>query len=97
MRTLFASALIETLKGKAELTATLTCRVVPGTVMAADVVELKKARTVQGQMIEIDTSMGVKVDGAHAVETDIACSNGVIHVADSVILPNQVRHPGVWE
>ena len=59
----------------------------PGPVMAADVVKLKEAKTVQGQMIKIDTSMGVKVDGANVVKTDIACSNGVIHVIDSVILP----------
>ncbi len=55
--------------------------------MAADVVKLKEAKTVQGQSIKIDTSMGVKVDGANVVKTDIACSNGVIHVIDSVILP----------
>jgi uncharacterized surface protein with fasciclin (FAS1) repeats len=38
-------------------------------------------------VIEVDTSMGVKVDGASIVKNDIACSNGVIHVIDSVILP----------
>ncbi len=55
--------------------------------MAADVVKLKEAKTVQGQMIEFDTSKGVKVDGANVVKTDIVCSNGVIHVIDGVILP----------
>jgi uncharacterized surface protein with fasciclin (FAS1) repeats len=60
---------------------------VPGPVMAADVVKLKEAKTVQGQMIEFDTSKGVKVDGANVVKTDIVCSNGVIHVIDAVILP----------
>jgi uncharacterized surface protein with fasciclin (FAS1) repeats len=38
-------------------------------------------------MIMIDTSMGVKVNNANVVKTDIACSNGVIHVIDSVLLP----------
>ena len=75
------------LKDKAKLTAVLTYHVVPGKVMAADVVKLKEAKTVQGQSIKIDTSMGVKVDGANVVKTDIVCSNGVIHVIDSVILP----------
>jgi uncharacterized surface protein with fasciclin (FAS1) repeats len=75
------------LKDKAKLTAILTYHVVPGKVMAADVVKLKQAKTVQGQMVKIDTSMGVMVDNAKVVKTDIVCSNGVIHVIDSVILP----------
>ena len=82
-----AGTLDALLKDKAKLTAILTYHVVPGKVMAADVVKLKEAKTVQGQSIKIDTSAGVKVDGAHVVKTDIACSNGVIHVIDSVILP----------
>jgi uncharacterized surface protein with fasciclin (FAS1) repeats len=75
------------LKDKAKLTAILTYHVVPGKVMAADVVKLKEAKTVQGQSIKIDATKGVMVDGAHVVKADIACSNGVIHVIDSVILP----------
>ena len=82
-----AGTLEALLKDKAKLTAILTYHVVPGKVMAADVVKLKDAKTVQGQMIKIDTSMGVKVDGANVVKTDIVCSNGVIHVIDSVMLP----------
>ncbi len=75
------------LKDKAKLTAILTYHVVPGKVMAADVVKLKSAKTVQGGSITIDATKGVKVDGANVVKTDIACSNGVIHVIDAVILP----------
>ena len=82
-----AGTLDALLKDKAKLTAILTYHVVPGKVMAADVVKLKEAKTVQGQSVKIDTSAGVKVDGANVVKTDIACSNGVIHVIDSVILP----------
>ncbi len=55
--------------------------------MAADVVKLRSAKTVQGQEISIDTRDGVKVDGAKVIKTDIECTNGVIHVIDSVILP----------
>jgi uncharacterized surface protein with fasciclin (FAS1) repeats len=65
----------------------LTYHVVAGKVMAADVVKLTSAKTVQGQSITISTAGGVKVDGANVVKTDIACTNGVIHVIDSVILP----------
>jgi uncharacterized surface protein with fasciclin (FAS1) repeats len=82
-----AGTLEALLKDKAKLTAILTYHVVAGKVMAADVVTLKEAKSLQGQMIKIDTSMGVKVDDANVVKTDIVCSNGVIHVIDSVILP----------
>jgi len=82
-----AGTLDALLKDKAKLTAVLTYHVVAGKVMAADVVKLKEAKTVQGQSVKIDTASGVKVDGANVVKTDIACSNGVIHVIDSVILP----------
>ena len=82
-----AGTLEALLKDKAKLTAILTYHVVPGKVMAADVVKLKEAKTVQGQSVKIDASHGVKVDAATVVKTDIVCSNGVIHVIDSVILP----------
>lgn len=77
------------LKDKKKLTAILTYHVVPGKVMAADVVKLSSAKTVNGQEVKIDASKGVKVDGANVVKTDIVCSNGVIHVIDAVILPKQ--------
>lgn len=74
-------------ENKAQLIAVLTYHVVPGKVMAADVAGLKAAGTVNGKPITIDTSNGVKVDNATVTATDIAASNGVIHVIDSVILP----------
>ena len=75
------------LKDKAALTKVLTYHVVSGKVMAADVVKLKTAVTVQGQSITIDTSNGVKVDAANVIKTDIKTSNGVIHVIDTVLMP----------
>ena len=72
---------------KAKLTKVLTYHVVPGKVMAADVTKLKEAKTVEGQMVRIDASNGVKINGANVVKADIEASNGVIHVIDSVILP----------
>jgi len=72
---------------KARLTRVLTYHVVPGKVMAADVTKLKEAKTVEGQMVRIDTSSGVKVNGANVIKADVEASNGVIHVIDSVILP----------
>jgi len=67
----------------------LTYHVVPGAVKAADVVKLKEAKTAQGQSVKIKVQDGkVFIDGAQVVVTDIECSNGIIHVIDSVILPS---------
>ena len=76
------------LKDKAKLKAVLTYHVVPGKVLAADVVRLSAARTVQGQDLRISTADGVRVNQAKVVRTDITASNGVIHVIDAVVLPN---------
>lgn len=76
------------LKDKSALTAVLTYHVVPGKVMAADVVKLNSAKTVQGKSIDIVTRDGkVTINGVNVVKTDIICGNGVIHVIDAVILP----------
>ena len=75
------------LQDKEALTSILTYHVVPGRVLAADVVNLETAKTVQGQSIVVDASSGVKVDGANVIATDIIASNGVIHVIDTVIIP----------
>jgi transforming growth factor-beta-induced protein len=82
-----AGTLDALLKDKQKLTAILTYHVVPGKVMAAEVVRLKSAKTVNGQSVTISVADGVKVDEANVVKTDIECSNGVIHVIDRVILP----------
>jgi len=76
------------LADKAALANVLTYHVVAGKVMAADVVKLSSAETVQGQAVSIEVKDGkVYVDGAQVVTTDIKASNGVIHVIDAVILP----------
>jgi uncharacterized surface protein with fasciclin (FAS1) repeats len=75
-------------ENKDQLVAILTYHVVPGKVMAADVVKLDEAKTVNGKMVNIkvkgDTAM---VNKAKVTKADIAASNGVIHVIDTVILP----------
>jgi len=75
------------IKDKAKLTKVLTYHVVAGKVMAADVVKLKEAKTIEGQMVKIDASHGVKVNGATVVKADVLASNGVIHVIDTVLMP----------
>jgi uncharacterized surface protein with fasciclin (FAS1) repeats len=68
--------------------AILTYHVVPGKVMAADVIKLKEAKTVNGKMLDIETKGdAVMVNDAKVTATDISASNGVIHVIDTVILP----------
>ena len=88
----FAKVPTETLNAlladKAALANVLTYHVVAGKVMAADVVQLTSAVTVQGQSVGIEVKDGkVSVAGAPVVATDIKASNGVIHVIDAVILP----------
>jgi uncharacterized surface protein with fasciclin (FAS1) repeats len=75
-------------ENKAKLTAVLTYHVVAGKVMAADVVKLKDAKTVQGQSVAIAASGGkVSIDGAQVVKADVPASNGVIHAIDTVLMP----------
>lgn len=76
------------LNDKEALTKVLTYHVVPGKVMAADVAKIESAKTVQGQSIKISKVDGVSIDNAKVIKTDIETSNGVIHVIDTVILPN---------
>ena len=85
-----AGALEDLLKpeNKAKLTAVLTYHVGPGKVMASQVTGLDSAKTVNGQLLPVAVKDGVvTVGGAKVVKTDIAASNGVIHVIDSVVLP----------
>jgi uncharacterized surface protein with fasciclin (FAS1) repeats len=75
-------------ENKAKLQAVLTYHVVAGKVMAADVVKLTEATTVQGQDVTIAVKGDkVHINNANVVKTDINTSNGVIHVIDTVILP----------
>ena len=78
------------LKDIPKLSAILTYHVVAGKVMAADVMKMdgQSAKTVNGSSLSISTKDGVMLNGASTVvKTDIECTNGVIHVIDSVLLP----------
>ena len=75
-------------ENKEKLVAILTYHVVAGKVMAADV-KTMKAKTVNGKELDVKVTDGaVTVDNAKVVKTDVAASNGVIHVIDTVLLPN---------
>jgi uncharacterized surface protein with fasciclin (FAS1) repeats len=65
--------------------------VVPGLVRAADVVKVSSAKTVNGQSLAVKTNAeGVTIDNARVVKADIECTNGVVHVIDSVVLPRNL-------
>lgn len=75
-------------ENKAKLTAILLLHVLPGAVKSSDVAgQQLDAPTASGATVRVDGNDGVTVDGAKVVTADIACSNGIIHVIDSVILP----------
>lgn len=75
-------------ENQSKLQAILKYHVVSGKVLAADVVKLTEAVTLEGSTVDIKVANGtVKVDNATVVKTDIECSNGVIHVIDAVIMP----------
>jgi uncharacterized surface protein with fasciclin (FAS1) repeats len=82
------------LADKEALTAVLTYHVIPGKVMAADVIQAQQVRpaTVQGESLNVRVTNGsVYVDDATVVQPDVEASNGVIHVIDTVVLPQALQ------
>ncbi|MBZ2193951.1 fasciclin domain-containing protein [Pseudoalteromonas arctica] len=77
-------------ENKDKLTAVLTYHVVSGKVMAADVMNVDSAKTLQGQSVMVKAdSMSVMINDAKVVKADVKASNGVIHVIDTVLLPKE--------
>lgn len=75
-------------ENKAKLTAILTLHVMAGKAMAADVTgKTLTPASVNGEALHVDGTNGVTVNGAKVTTADIACTNGVIHVIDTVLMP----------
>ena len=75
-------------EAKGALTGILTYHVIAGKYLAADVMKMTSAATVNGKLVEVKVTDGkVHINGATVVSADIVCDNGVIHVIDSVLLP----------
>ena len=82
------------LKDKVKLTSILTYHVLQGAIPASDVVQHKNLTTLQGQDLKVDAvkwhlHKNVKINGANVIKTDIECTNGAIHIIDSVLMPKQ--------
>ena len=77
-------------ENKSQLVKVLTYHVVPGKVMSTSLAGKKtEVKTVEGGILAIDaTSRGVMVDNAKVVSADVVADNGVIHVIDTVLMPN---------
>lgn len=74
-------------ENKDQLISILTYHVVSGAIKSTDLSDGQKAATVQGQEITVDLSDGVKINGATVVGPDVEATNGIVHVIDTVILP----------
>jgi uncharacterized surface protein with fasciclin (FAS1) repeats len=70
------------------LTKILTYHVVAGKVTASQVVELTSAKTVEGSMLTIDATDGVKINTSTVITPDVMTDNGVIHIIDTVLMPS---------
>ena len=75
------------LKDIPQLKKILTYHVVSGKVMAADVMNLTSAKTVEGSDVKIDTTNGVRINSSSVTTPDVAADNGVIHIIDTVLMP----------
>lgn len=75
------------LADKAKLTSILTYHVVAGKVMSKEVAAMTEATTLEGSTVAITAEDGVTINDAHVTTPDLECSNGVIHVIDTVLMP----------
>jgi uncharacterized surface protein with fasciclin (FAS1) repeats len=75
------------LKDKEKLTEILTYHVILDRVMVKQVLKIRKANTVNGKDLSINTKNGVKIDKANIIKTDIECINGILHIIDEVLIP----------
>lgn len=73
------------LKNVNKLKRVLSYHVVAGKTLAADVLKLPSAKTLEGQSVGIASNKGIKVNNASVIKTDIICDNGVIHIIDTVL------------
>ncbi len=81
----------ELLNDKEKLTSILTHHVVSGKYKEADLKNMPSVKTMQGGEIEINTSRGMRVNKANVIQFDIMCTNGVCHMIDAVLMPEEIN------
>jgi len=72
------------------LKSILLYHVASGTVTSGQVIQLNSAETLNGQMVAIDASNGVKINDANVITVDVAATNGIIHAIDTVLIPEKI-------
>ncbi len=77
----------ELLGNKDELARTLKYHIVPGKYTSKDVTGMKRAKTVNGDEVEIDTSRGVRINDSKIIKSDVEGTNGIIHFIDTPLTP----------
>ncbi|MFB2937951.1 fasciclin domain-containing protein [Aerosakkonemataceae cyanobacterium BLCC-F154] len=82
-----ATTLASWMQDTSKLKRILTYHVVSGDVRSDDLNQIDEAPTLEGSVLAIDASDGVKVNDAHVLQEDILADNGVIHVIDKVLMP----------
>jgi uncharacterized surface protein with fasciclin (FAS1) repeats len=65
----------------------LTYHVIPSKVWSKDIATMKDIATVQGDKVTIDTLNGIRINDAKITKTDVECTNGIIHIIDTVLMP----------
>lgn len=75
------------LADKAKLTSILKYHVIVGKLMSKDIASMEEASTLEGSMVTVHAERGIKINTAQVTSPDIECSNGVIHVIDTVLMP----------
>jgi len=75
------------LENKPQLQSILKYHVVPGKHMSSDVVRHESLDTLEGGALNVSTEGGCRINNATVIQADIQCTNGVIHVIDSVLMP----------
>jgi len=79
------ATLTDLLANKEKLSTLLTGHVLTGTILSKDIASMKKATTLADSALTINTEHGVTINNAKVVQADVVCSNGVIHVIDTVL------------
>ncbi len=78
-------------RDKVKLTALLTYHLVPQKILSTELIDMPEVLTVEGSKLLINPTIGIKVGSAYITKADVECSNGVIHVIDTVLRPEQTK------